>query len=93
VVSVAVRVKPGAARTRVGGCHAGPYGAALVVAVTEPAVDGRATAAALRAVAEALGVRPTAVRLRTGTASRDKVFELTGAPEGIEARITALRDR
>jgi uncharacterized protein len=92
MVTIAVRVKPGAARTRVGGRHDGPFGPALVVAVTAPAVDGRATEAALRAVAAALGVRLTAVRLRTGAASRDKLFELDAAPEDLDARMSALRD-
>ena len=78
-VTIAVRVRPGASRTRVGGSHPGPYGPALVVAVTAPAVDGRATEAARRALAKALGVRSAAVSLRAGTASRDKLFSVTGS--------------
>jgi len=93
LVAIAVRVKPGAARARVGGCHPGPYGPALVVSVTAPAVDGRATEAALRAVAQALGVRPTAIRLRAGAASRDKLFELADPPDDLAARLAELRDR
>jgi len=95
VVTVAVRVKPGASRAKVGGCHQGPYGPALVVAVPEPAVDGRATAAATRLVAEALGVRPSAVRLRAGAASRDKLFtvEPAEAPDDLAERVRVLRDR
>src|SRR5450755_4309416 len=53
-IRVTIRVRPGASRTRVGGEHDG----ALVVAVTKRAVDGRATQAALEAVADAVGVRP-----------------------------------
>jgi len=90
--TIAVRVKPGASRTRVGGCHEGPYGAALVVAVNAPAVDGRATGAALRAVAEALGVRPSAVALRAGAASRDKLFAITDPPPDLADRVHRLRD-
>jgi uncharacterized protein YggU (UPF0235/DUF167 family) len=97
VITIAVRVKPGAARARVGGCHQGPYGPALVVAVAARPVDGRATESAMRAVAEALGVRHTAVGLRTGAASRDKLFdiELPGdaVPADFDARLRALRDR
>jgi len=48
---VAIRVRPGASRTRVGGA----YGERLVVAVGARAVDGAATEAALDAVAEACG--------------------------------------
>ena len=86
---VAVRVKPGAARARVGGSY-GDTGA-LVVAVTERAVDGRATAAALRAVAKALGVPRSAVTLLTGAVSRDKVLLVADPPTDIEARLAALR--
>jgi uncharacterized protein YggU (UPF0235/DUF167 family) len=49
------------------------------VRVTAPAVDGRATHAALLAVAEALGVRRADVRLVTGATSRSKVIEVEGA--------------
>jgi uncharacterized protein YggU (UPF0235/DUF167 family) len=72
--SVAVRVRPGAGRTRVGGCYDGPHGAALIVAVGAPAVDGKATEAVRRALADALGLRPADVELRLGVTSRDKVF-------------------
>lgn len=72
---VTVRVRPGASRTRVGGS----YGDALVVRVQERAVDGRANAAALRAVAEAVGVPRRSVRLVSGATSRTKVFEIDRA--------------
>lgn len=88
-VVVAVRVRPGASRTRVGGCHRGPRGPALVVAVTAPAVDGRATEAARRALAAALGLRPAAVTLHRGAASRDKLFAV---PATRADRVRALRD-
>ena len=90
--TVAVRVKPGASRARVGGRHDGPYGPALVIAVGAPAVDGRATEAARRAVAEALGVRPSGITLRAGAASRDKLFTLTDPPVDLDERVRRLRD-
>ena len=49
-VTVAVRVRPRASRAAVGGSHGGTYGPAILVAVREPAVDGRATQAALDAL-------------------------------------------
>lgn len=73
---VAIRVKPGAKRTVVGGRWAGPSGDALVVTVAAPAVEGKANAAVCAAVAAAFGVRPRAVRLVHGERSRDKVIEL-----------------
>ena len=91
-VSVVVRVKPGAGRTRVGGRYDGPHGAALVVAVGAPAVDGKATEAVRRALAEALGLRPGDVVLRLGATSRDKVFTITGDQAEIGARLAGLRD-
>ena len=86
-----VRVRPGAARARVGGSY-GDAGA-LVVAVTERAVDGKATAAVLRAVAAALGVPRSAVTLFIGATSRDKVLLVADPPADLEARLEALRGR
>ena len=93
LVTLAVRVKPGSSRARVGGRHDGSLGPALVVAVTARAVDGAATDAALKAVARALGVRPAGVTLRTGHTSRDKVLAVeTGDPAAVEELIRGLRD-
>lgn len=91
-VTVAVRVKPGSRRPGVGGRAEGPYGPALVVAVAPPAVDGRATEAARRALAEALELRPSAVVLHVGPASRDKLFRVEGPVSAIDARVRHLRD-
>ena len=85
---VAIRVRPGASRTRVGG----RYGERLVVAVTARAVDGAATQAALTAVADALGVRPRHVTLVTGATSRDKVVDVDDAvvDDGLRVRLDDL---
>ncbi len=91
-VPVAVRVRPGAGRTRVGGRYDGPHGPALIVAVAAPAVDGKATEAVRRALAEALGVRAARVALRTGVTSRDKVFTVDAGPDAVAGRLAALRD-
>src|SRR3712207_3163163 len=90
--SVAVRVKPGAGRSRVGGRYDGPHGPALVIAVTAPAVDGKATEAARRALADALEVRPAEVILRLGATSRDKVFSVEAASDDAVRRLVDLRD-
>lgn len=50
----------------------------LVVAVQAPAVDGRATQAALKAVATAFGLPARDVRLIAGNTSRTKIVELAG---------------
>jgi uncharacterized protein YggU (UPF0235/DUF167 family) len=91
-VSFAVRVKPGSARDRVGGRYDGARGAALVVAVTARAVDGAATDATLAAVADALGVRRSTVRLLTGRTGRDKVLVVDDPPQDLAARVARLRD-
>lgn len=91
-VSVPVRVRPGAGRTRVGGRYDGPYGPALIVAVAAPAVDGKATEAVRRALAQALGARRGGVTLRLGATSRDKVFTVEASGGAVGARLRVLRD-
>ena len=77
-------MKPGAGRTRVGG----RYGTdTLVVAVGAPAVDGRATLAALASLAEALGCSRRDVTLVAGATSRTKVVDV---PDGSAARLEEL---
>lgn len=89
---VTVRVKPGTSRTRVGGRYDGPHGAALIVAVNAPPVDGRATVAAIAALADALGLRRADLSLRSGAASRDKIIAVTDAPPDLADRVARLRD-
>jgi uncharacterized protein len=88
--SIAVRVKPGARRTTVGGRWDGRLGVALVVAVTAPAVDGRANEAVCRALAEALNVPRRDITVVTGARSRDKLIDITTAPPDLSARLRAL---
>ncbi|MEU7754009.1 DUF167 domain-containing protein [Micromonospora sp. NPDC049101] len=91
-LTVAVRVKPAASADRVGGRFDGPHGPALVIAVHDPAVDGRATEAARRALAAALGVRRAAVTLRAGAASRDKLFLVDRPSPELPEVLRRLRD-
>lgn len=87
---VAIRVRPGASRTRAGGVYGD---GSLVVAVTARAVDGAATEAALAALADALGVRRRHVRLLSGVTSRDKLVEIDDGVVGdLPARVRALKD-
>jgi uncharacterized protein YggU (UPF0235/DUF167 family) len=71
-VRITIWVRPGSARPAVGGGHAG----ALVVRVSARAVDGKATEAALAAVAAAFGVRRGDVSLVAGASGRTKVVEV-----------------
>lgn len=61
----------------------------LVVAVQAPAVDGRATQAALKALAKALGCRAPEVTLVSGATSRTKLVEV---PDDSSARLRELLD-
>jgi uncharacterized protein YggU (UPF0235/DUF167 family) len=70
----------------VGGAH----DSALVVRVAERAVDGRATEAALAAVAETFGLRRRQVSLVSGATSRSKVVDVEG---GEPSRLTELLSR
>ncbi|HEU5474764.1 MAG TPA: DUF167 domain-containing protein [Actinophytocola sp.] len=86
----AVRVRPGAARTAVGGRWAAPSGPALIVAVSAPAVDGRANEAVRRALADAFGVRRAQVAIVRGERSRDKLVELAAEPDRTARLLTEL---
>jgi len=85
LVRIAIRVRPGSVRPGVGGAHDG----ALVVRVSERAVDGKATAAALAAVAAALGVSRGSVKLVAGAQSRLKILDVAGADPGALQRLLA----
>ncbi len=85
-----IHVRPGASRTGVGGAHDG----ALLVRVTEPAHAGKATAAALKAVADALEVPPRSVTLVRGATTRRKLIEVAEEQAGTGPRpATALQAR
>jgi uncharacterized protein (TIGR00251 family) len=84
----AVRVKPGASRTFVGGRR----GEALVVSVSAPALDGRANEAVRKALADAFGVRARDVTIVRGERGRDKLVELDPAPANADEVLAALLD-
>ena len=81
-----LHVTPGSSHPIVGGSHDG----ALVVKVRERAVEGRATEAALVALAEALGVRRRVVTLVSGATSRRKVVDVEGDPMKLDAAVRQL---
>ena len=81
-----MRVRPRSVRTEVGGRH----GDALVVRVQEPAAEGRANQAAVRALAAAFGVSPKAVRIVSGANARQKVVEVDGDGHALERRMATL---
>ena len=87
MTTVTVRVMPRSGQT---GVEVAPDG--VVVRVRAVPEGGRATEEARRALAEALGVPPRRVALRTGARSRRKVFEVDGmSQKEIEIRLRAAR--
>lgn len=91
-----IRVKPGAAKQSVGGSHPGPHGPALIVAVTAPAVDGRANEALRKALAAALDVRRADIEIAVGAHGRDKIIVVDASPDRLALlidRVAELRDK
>ncbi|MEE8580659.1 MAG: DUF167 family protein [Myxococcota bacterium] len=85
-VSFWIRVKPQARRPGVGGVH----GDALQVTVAAPAQKGRANAACVAALAAALQVPRSAVRLDPGARGRHKRVRVCGDPNALCERLHAL---
>lgn len=87
-VRFAVRAQPKASRDRVVGVH----GEALKVAVTAAPTRGKANKAIEKVIAEAMGVRASAVTVVSGQTSRDKAVHIDGLGEQ-EARTRLARLR
>jgi uncharacterized protein YggU (UPF0235/DUF167 family) len=81
-VRITVRAHPRASRSRLAW-----DGAVLHVWVTAPAVAGAANRAVLRAIADGLGVGPSAVRLTGGERSRAKAVEVDGVDSAALERL------
>jgi uncharacterized protein YggU (UPF0235/DUF167 family) len=58
----------------------------VLISVAAPPLEGRATEEALRALAKALALPPSAVVLHGGARSRQKVFLVLGLGPGETAR-------
>jgi hypothetical protein len=81
-----LRVSPGSARSEVVGRH----GDGWKVRVSAPPEDGRANAAVVRLLADAVSVSRDAVSVVSGLGSRDKIVELAGIElSRVERRLTA----
>jgi len=81
-----IHVTPRSRRPAVGGTH----GDALRVAVKEPPVDGAANQGCVRALAEVLDVRRSAVDLDAGSTGRRKRVRIEGDPAQLTARLEGL---
>jgi uncharacterized protein (TIGR00251 family) len=82
-----VRAQPGARRAAILGEQAG----ALRVAVTAPAVEGRANKALLEVLRVTLGLKRSQVELLTGETNRAKRFLIRGLSRAeLESRVGKL---
>ena len=81
-------MRPAASAASVGG----DFDGALVVRVVERPDGGKATEAALRAVADAVGVSRRCVTLVRGATSRRKLVEID-LPAADAARVAAMLER
>ena len=75
-VRISCRVQPRASKQGIRGM----YGAAVKISLNTPPVDGKANAALCAFLAGLLGLPKSAVTIRTGHTSRDKVVEAVGIP-------------
>jgi uncharacterized protein (TIGR00251 family) len=86
-VQVAVHAQPKASRNGIVGLH----GSRLKVAVTAAPAGGKANRAIAEVLADALGVRRSAVAVVAGQASRDKVVRVLGvSADEVRTRLAGL---
>jgi uncharacterized protein YggU (UPF0235/DUF167 family) len=84
-VTVAVKAVPRSRSTRAVGVQDG----ALRVQIAAPPHQGQSNAALCGYLADAAGVRPSAVRVRRGSSGARKLIEVDGDPGAIEERLVA----
>jgi uncharacterized protein len=89
-VAVAVKVHPKSRRPGVHGATKASDGERLRIGVTEAAEGGRANRAACSALATALGTAQSAVSLKAGATSREKILHVKGDPTELATRLAAL---
>jgi uncharacterized protein len=89
-VTVAVKVQPKSRRPGLHGAAASADGERLRIGVAEAPEGGRATHAACVALAGALDIAPSAVRLVLGATSREKTLHVAGDPTALSAKLAAL---
>ena len=82
-----VRVAPRAAGSSIVGRH----GSAWKVRVAAPPEDGRANAAVVRLLADALDIPPAHIAVEVGHSSRDKILSFSGVSlDELERRLEVV---
>ena len=80
-MNILIKAKPGAKKERVestSGLFTKNGERRFIVAVKEPAKEGRANDAVERALADHFGISRSRVRIVSGHTSRDKIVEIEG---------------
>jgi uncharacterized protein (TIGR00251 family) len=85
-----LKVQPKARHEGIAGLTADPDGAALKVSVGAPPEDGKANAAVIALLAEALGVAKSAISVVSGATNRRKLVEIRGEETRLRAALDAL---
>lgn len=81
-IDIHVHVRPGGRRDGIDGLHDG----VLAVRVSAPPEGGKANAAVRKVVANAFGLRPSAVTITAGHTARRKRLLIEGDPATLSAR-------
>jgi uncharacterized protein len=89
-VSVAVKVQPKARQPGLHGAAPAADGMRLRIGVSEPAQDGRANRPVCAALAKALHVAPSAIRITAGATAREKLLLVSGESGALAERLAAL---
>ena len=90
-IRLRLKVQPKARRAGVIGWVSDPDGVALRVAVGAPPEDGKANAAVIALLAEALGVAKAAISVVSGATDRRKLVEIRGDETDLRAALDALQ--
>ena len=88
--TILVKVQPRARRPGLQGTMESASGVRLRIAVTEAAEDGKANRAARDALAEALDVPRSAVRVVAGTTNREKQMAVASNAAVLAGKLRAL---
>jgi hypothetical protein len=91
LLSFRVRLTPKGGRDAIDGWSAGADGSEyLKVRVASPPEDGKANAALIALLAEALDVAKSTLRIANGQSARLKTIEISGATALVAARLQAM---
>ena len=93
-VRIALRVRPGAGRDRIGDIRLEADGRAVLrIAVNAAPEDGRANDAVVRLLAKEWGVARGALEVVTGAKSRRKTLHLAGEPAALVRQLEEWRNQ